>query len=269
MRVTNDEDRNGASGPFGQLIRLQTEFQTRLVEETLRYFKHLQGALGPAAPGTVLMPGDGMELTAEGSPGGAARLEIELHNLQRVHSMVTPQVTPLVAETGATWFPETEHPSGSRLLAPDEVATVTLALSVPPELPEGRYRGALLLVGFRDAALPVTVTVGAGRDGTAVARGGSEEGVSAEVPAESPRAGKAAARKTATGKAVGKKRPAGGTARGKKAGGERAKAASPTPKAGAEPGPAERESRPRKKRPGRKAGAPAEGGTPPADEGGS
>ena len=47
----------GPAARFGELMRLQTEFQARLAEETLRYLRRLQGAAAPAAPGTVVMPG--------------------------------------------------------------------------------------------------------------------------------------------------------------------------------------------------------------------
>jgi len=53
-RVSNDSE--GSSGPFSELLRLQSDFQARLTEETLRYLRRLQGTLGPTAPGTVVKP---------------------------------------------------------------------------------------------------------------------------------------------------------------------------------------------------------------------
>ncbi len=64
MRISNDS--NGAAGsPFSELLHLQTDFYTRLADETLRYLRRLQGAAAPAVPGTVLKPGAaGAELAA-------------------------------------------------------------------------------------------------------------------------------------------------------------------------------------------------------------
>lgn len=160
MRVSNDPaGGEGASGPFAELFRLQAELQARLTEETLRYLRRLQGTFGPAAPGTVVLPSGDLELAASGMPGGAAELRLEVENLQRVHCVLTPLLSPLVSPPGATWFPEVEPAPGSRLLAPGESETLVLALRIPAELPPERYRGALLLQGFRQGAIPVVVTV--------------------------------------------------------------------------------------------------------------
>ncbi|HET7230953.1 MAG TPA: hypothetical protein VFJ16_13165, partial [Longimicrobium sp.] len=159
MRVSNDGE-PGPSGPLSELFRLQTEFQARLADETLRYLRRLQGTLAPAAPGTVLAPGPGDGLRAAGASGGSVALVLELENLQRVHCVVSPQLTPLVSAEGATWFPAVEMAS-PRLVAPGETASLTLALSLPDTLPPGRYRGALMLQGFHDGAVAVEVAVSA------------------------------------------------------------------------------------------------------------
>jgi hypothetical protein len=158
MRIPNDpsDDRGGA---FGELLRLQTEFQARLAEETIRYLRRLQGAGMPAAPGTVLRREDGAELAGEGAPGGTAALELEVENRQRVHCMVTPMLEPLVEASGVTWFPAVEPAPGSILVPPGEVRRVELPVQLPAELPAGTYRGALVLQGFREGAVPVAVTV--------------------------------------------------------------------------------------------------------------
>jgi hypothetical protein len=156
-RVSNDSE--GSSGPFSELLRLQSDFQARLTEETLRYLRRLQGTLGPTAPGTVVKPADGPQLTAVGQAGGRAELEIEIENLQRTHCLVTALLSPFVDGAGATWFPATDPPSISRLLAPSEIGALKVSIPLPAELAAGHYRGALLLQGFRSGALPVTVTV--------------------------------------------------------------------------------------------------------------
>jgi hypothetical protein len=158
MRVPSDPP-DEQRGPLSELIRLQSEFQARLADETLRYLRRLQGAFAPAAPGTVVMPdGDGM-LRAAGRPGERVALRLEAENRQRVHTLVTPLLTPLVARTGTTWFPAAEPTPASTLLAPAEVGIVTLELSVPAELPPDLYRGALLLQGFRESGVPVAIEV--------------------------------------------------------------------------------------------------------------
>jgi hypothetical protein len=158
MRVPNDPG-DGDRGAFGELLRLQTEFQARLAEETIRYLRRLQGAGMPAAPGTVVHPNEAGELHASGHPGDVVTLDLEVENRQRVHSMVTPLIEPLVDASGVTWFPELEPPPGSHLVPPGEVRQLVMPVRVPAELPPGTYRGALVLQGFRDGAVPVAVEV--------------------------------------------------------------------------------------------------------------
>jgi hypothetical protein len=160
MRISNEPgEPTGPSGAFAELFRLQSDFHARLAEETLRYLRRLQGAVVPVAPSTVVLPSDGLELHGEGAPGGETMLAVEIENLQRVHCMVTPQLTPLVSTSGVTWFPVVESAPGSRLVAPGAVERLEISLPMPEQLPPGEYRGALLLQGFRKNSLPVVVTV--------------------------------------------------------------------------------------------------------------
>ena len=160
MRIKNDSGQGGWSGPFADLLRVQTEFQARLGEETMRYMRRLQGALAPASPGTVLLADGARDLKAMGAPGGRVELQLELENLQRVHCVVTPHISPLVSERGTTWFPSSDAGAGFRILPPGEVTSVVLGLEIPKELPTDTYRGALVLIGFREGAVPVMVQVG-------------------------------------------------------------------------------------------------------------
>jgi hypothetical protein len=160
MSIKNDSAGGGWSGPFGDLLRLQTEFQARLGEETTRYLRRLQGALGPASPGTIVIADGVPDLAASGAPGARVALTLELENLQRVHAVVAPQITPLVSDTGTTWFPSADAGAAFRILSPGAVDSLVIELDVPKALPPGTYRGALLLVGFRESALPVAVRVG-------------------------------------------------------------------------------------------------------------
>ena len=94
VRVSND-DGSGMAAVFSDLLKLQTEFQARLAEEALTSLRRLQGAAAPAAPGTVLVPDGGVQLTAAGAPGSSLTLSLEIENRQRVHTVVTPMLGPL------------------------------------------------------------------------------------------------------------------------------------------------------------------------------
>ncbi|HZS53237.1 MAG TPA: hypothetical protein VFA65_02455 [Bryobacteraceae bacterium] len=157
MRIPN-EPSGGAANVFSDLLRLQSEFHSRLAEETLRYFRRIQGSSVPAAPGTVMLPDGSIELTGSGAPGSAVNLEMEIENLQRVHCMAAPMLSPLVDQSGATWFPACDY-SLPALVAPGEIATLKIEFPIPQQLPSGVYRGALLLQGFRAGAVPVAVSV--------------------------------------------------------------------------------------------------------------
>ena len=156
MRVTNETERN-VGVAFAELLKLQTEFQTRLTEETLNHLRRIQAAAMPAVPATVAMPGGDSELRASGSPGTTVELTLELDNRQRVHCVVTPMLSPLVAASGVTWFPSTD--ARILLLAPDEVVQTRIPVELPDELPPGVYRGALLLHGFHAGAIGVAIEV--------------------------------------------------------------------------------------------------------------
>lgn len=172
LRVANQPG-TGAGDQFSELLRLQSEFHGRLTEETLRYLRRLQGAYAPAAPGTVVVPASAGELRATAPPGGSFDLAVEIENRQRVHCMVTPTLAPLVGASGITWFPEAEMAPPQSLLAPDEVARLSVKVALPANLPLGAYRGALILQGFGDGALALTVEVIRGANGanaTGVAR---------------------------------------------------------------------------------------------------
>lgn len=159
MRVSNESE-EPTRGPFAEFLRLQTDFQARLAEETLRYLRRLQGTIGPSVPGTFVVPADGLEISATGEPGTSVVLQLEIENLQRVHCVVTPQLTALIAANGTTWFPTIAEGSGSKLVAPGAVERIAITLAVPDELPPATYRAALLLPAFREGAVAVKVVIG-------------------------------------------------------------------------------------------------------------
>jgi hypothetical protein len=160
MKVSNESEKPGGGGAFAEFLRLQTDFQARLADETLRYLRRLQGAVGPSSPGTIVLPADELEIAASATPGRPVTLALEIENLQRAHCVVTPQITPFLAANGTVWIPTIAEGGGSHLIPPGRAQNLPLSLAVPPELPAGIYRAALLLQGFRDGAIAVKVTVG-------------------------------------------------------------------------------------------------------------
>ena len=158
MHVSSDPERSRSS-PIGEILRLQTELQARLAKETLGYLRRLQGAFSPLAPGTAFSADGEAELRATTRPGGTLELRLEVENRQRVHSVVTPMVSPLVNEIGVVWLPSAETAPSSALLSPGQSTAIVLRLSIPLELAPGNYRGALLLQGIRPRGIAVTISV--------------------------------------------------------------------------------------------------------------
>lgn len=163
MRISNDNDDAGPQqSTFTRLIQLQGDFQARLIEETLRYLQKLRGPLSPTAPGTVVRADQDGAVDVAGSVGGRVDVELFLENRQRAHTLVMPQLSPLVAEDGTTWFPETNAPQASTLVPPGQEARLGVSIAIPKELPAGVYRGALMLIGFRNDSVPLSVTISSG-----------------------------------------------------------------------------------------------------------
>lgn len=153
------EPPHGASDALGEILRLQQDFQARMVDETLRYLRRVQGMFEPHAPGTVLRPDAPAALAATAAPGGRASVRLDVENRQRVHTVLAATLTPLVGEDGTTWFADADVRPAFRLLAPAEQARVTLRLPVPADVPEGLYRGLVMLRGLHPGGVPLEVTV--------------------------------------------------------------------------------------------------------------
>lgn len=145
--------------PFSEWLRLQTEFQARLADETLRYLRRLQGVSAPVTPGTVLLPETGMELHAKAVAGNSFEITLEVENCQRVHSVAAPVLDPLISSNGTAWYPEADFSPTFALIAPNNIIQFVVRVSVPASLPEGTYVGALALRGLRQRAFLLTVTV--------------------------------------------------------------------------------------------------------------
>jgi hypothetical protein len=194
-------DGPGQEGPAQQLLRLQNDFHARLAEETLRYLRGLQTALGPASPGTVLTPEPGRTLQARGRPGGTVEVRLEVRNEQAAHCVVTPAPSPLVASTGVTWFPQAELRPPYLLVAPDDAQELVVTLQVPEDLAPGLYRGALVLHGA-PSGVPLVVRVEADPGAQEAAR---ETSAARQVTTRKAATKKAATKKAATKKAATKK----------------------------------------------------------------
>lgn len=164
MKISNNPSAE-KNNPFAELFRLQTEFQARLADETLRYLRRLQSAAVPASPGTIVIPEGLAELKARASAGAFADFELEVENLQRVYCTASPALSPLVSASGTTWFAESESIPVTLLVPPGATAALKLRVTVPAQLPHGVYRGCLMLHGFREGALPVSIEIGTVDDG--------------------------------------------------------------------------------------------------------
>ena len=160
MRITNDTPAGSSPEPFADLLRLQTDFQARLADETFRYLRRLHGTLAPGSPGTVVRPREGLLVEGAGPPGARLTIGVDIENVQRVHCVVSPQLTSLVGRSGTTWFPACEPPQQTLLVAPGRSERIAIVIPVPDALPPDEYRGAMLLQGFRDGAIAVRVVVG-------------------------------------------------------------------------------------------------------------
>lgn len=145
--------------PFEELLRLQSTFQQNLSQATMNYMRQLQGLVGPVTPGTVVqqVAGKGLELSV--APAASATLELVIENRQRVHSMITPMLSPLVSDSGTTWFAEASFSPVTSLLATDETQQFDLSIVTPADIPSGVYRGAVLMYGCKDGVVPLVVTV--------------------------------------------------------------------------------------------------------------
>jgi hypothetical protein len=184
-------DEKSPPNPLSDWLRLQSDFQARLADETLRYLRRLQGAVAPVTPGTVLVPEDGTDLKANATQGGAFEITLEVKNYQRVHAMAAPALDPMVSSSGTTWYPAAEFAPEFSLVAPDENVRFLVRVAVPSALPVGTYTGALSLRGLRQQAFRLSVEVDGAK---AVSKSSADRGKSAGTK---HRAAKTKARKSA------------------------------------------------------------------------
>jgi hypothetical protein len=187
VRITNDNSESSDAG--AAFLRLQSEFQARLADETLRYLRSIRGLFAPATPGTFVEADPATVVQGSSIPGGTVELTLEVENRQAVHCVVTPALSSLCSESGTTWFPDADT-SAPSLVAPGEQAELTLRVPVPGNLPEGTYRGALFLQGMRWQGVPVLATIRGQEDHEQVSLNGrprdSRRRSAARRPAASP-----------------------------------------------------------------------------------
>ena len=84
---------------------------------------------------------------------------MKVENKQLAYTILAPQMTPFIAESGVTWFAETEFIPTSFLIAPEEIKSLIIKIRLPKELPIGLFHASLLLVGFRSDGVPVKINV--------------------------------------------------------------------------------------------------------------
>ena len=156
MQISNEEPTGDSA--WAQLLRLQSEYQARLAEETMKYLRGLQAAFIPRVPGTIVQP-NGARLTGSGAAGCSIQLHAEIENRQRVHTPVSPAVTPLVSDDGRTWYPVAELEPVAMLIGPDETSELSITIQLPIELAPGTFRGSLVLQGFLVEGVPIEITV--------------------------------------------------------------------------------------------------------------
>ena len=159
------ENSNQAPNPFEEMLKLQSKFQESLTQATMSYLRQLQGVVGPVVPGTLvdLTETEGVFVTV--APGKSISFDIEIENRQRVHSLITPMLSPLVNDTGVTWIPEVSTVPASKLLATNETGTFKFDLKAPTQTPVGVFRGACLIYGCTRGVVPLMVTVDRGPPG--------------------------------------------------------------------------------------------------------
>ena len=148
------EPSQGAGEALSEILRLQSEFQGRMVDETLRYLRRVQGMFEPHSPGTVLRPDAPETLRVSAPVGGRTSVQLDVENRQRVHTALAALLTPLVGDDGTTWFVDADARPGLLAARPgQEQARVTVRLRVPQDVPPGVYRGLVTFRGLQPAGV--------------------------------------------------------------------------------------------------------------------
>ena len=119
--------------------------------------------VGPAAPVTVLAgKAGGIEVAVRAGGRGETRFVVVNH--QAAACLLRPMLSPLTRPGGGLWSPTARILPRPLLVMPGEEVEVTLGIEIPPGVPAGSHRGKLVLLGARDAEVPVAVEVAAGDD---------------------------------------------------------------------------------------------------------
>jgi hypothetical protein len=156
--MTIDNGSDSATGGWDELWRMQAQFASKLTEETLKYLRGVQASLSPRPPGTVVRA-DGRRLSASCSPGGTVHLDFTVDNRQRVHTPVSPSITPLVGDDGTTWYPAVAFSPHAAIVAPDDTRQIAVTIEVPDDLEPATFLGSIVLHGFATDGVPLELTV--------------------------------------------------------------------------------------------------------------
>jgi hypothetical protein len=119
--------------------------------------------VGPASPVTVLA-GNAGGLVVTVPAGGRGEARFVVVNRQGAACLLRPMLTLLTRPGGALWSAVAEVLPRPLLVMPGETVEVALGIAAPAAAPAGSHRGTLLLLGVRDAEVPVTVEVTGGDD---------------------------------------------------------------------------------------------------------
>ena len=112
----------------------------------------------------TVLAGDagGIEVTVPAGGRGETRFVVVNH--QAAACLLRPMLSPLTGPGGGLWSPIAEILPRPLLVMPGEEVEVTVGIATPPGAPAGSHRGALVLLGARDAAVPVAFEVTIGDD---------------------------------------------------------------------------------------------------------
>jgi hypothetical protein len=118
------------------------------------WLRGLSWVLGPAAPGVAASSMGAVDVSAKS--GEILEVRLEVVNRQAAASLVRVAMSPLAGPDEIRWDPPA---STSIWLHPHQAAITRLVVSVPPDLPPGRYEGSLTLLGVEAGRVPLAVEV--------------------------------------------------------------------------------------------------------------
>jgi hypothetical protein len=116
--------------------------------------------VGPTAPATVIDGEPVLRMTLTAGERGEARFVLENH--QAAACLLRPMVSALAGPGGRRWNATVVVLPRPLLLLSGEEVEAVMVVDVPAELPDGTYRGDLVMLGARDAMFEVVIEVVSG-----------------------------------------------------------------------------------------------------------